>query len=297
MDEKIIGINIINYDTIPRGFDTSKYGRHLSTTTTINSNKIGDQYSVLYTKSEFMEIDPARFVASVINVFKKNIPNAKLVFILEILKTKSEELGDVELLDRMTEIAKLFKDVIISGRVENVEFVSGDDFTEDVDYLSNYDSEEYDDEEDEYEDDEEEEDSLERIMGAYGVKTKDKSKKEYYGRSRVFKDSKNPKKEFHRHGVIVADSKSDVEKDLKTIKEFLKDFIPGKQSWKKEIRKELAQRWVRLYTVTKKQLKSLEHDARKNVSNKRKSKTTKQALKFTKKLFTVPIDSWSDPNK
>ena len=280
MDEKIIGINIINYDTIPRGFDTSKYGRHLSTTTTINSNKIGDQYSVLYTKSEFMEIDPARFVASVINVFKKNIPNAKLVFILEILKTKSEELGDVELLDRMTEISKLFNDVIISGRVENVEFIPGDDFTEDVDYLSNYDSEEYDDEEDEDEDGEDEEDSLERIMGTYGVKTKDKSKKE-----------------FHRHGVIVADSKSDVEKDLKTIKEFLKDFIPGKQSWKKEIRKELAQRWVRLYTVTKKQLKSLEHDARKNVSNKRKSKTTKQALKFTKKLFTVPIDSWSDPNK
>lgn len=295
MERKYVGINIINADELPAGFDTRSYGRHLSTTTTINSNKLdAEHYSVLYTKSEFMAIDPARFVASIINVFKQNLPDCELCFQLEIIKNRSEELGNVDLLDWMNKVSILFQQVITTNRVTNVTFDHGNEFTMDNEFLPDWEDDDYDDEEEDDDDTEDPENPFERIMGVYQEKDK---KKEYYGRSRVFKDSKNPRKEFNRHGVVVADSKSDVEKDLKTIKEFLKDFIPGKQGWKKEIRKELAQRWIRMYTVTKKQLKSLERDARKNANNKRKAKTTKKALSFTKKLFTIPIDSWSDPNK
>ena len=298
MERKYIDINVINYDTIPNEVDMSKYGRHLSTRATINSNKIGpDRYSVIYTKSEFMELDPARFVASLINVFKKNIPGYELSFCMEIIKKKSEELGDVNLIDHMHMVKVLFYEVIRTNRVTDVTFTIGNEFMLDAEYIhEKFDDEEDDEDEAEYDDeyDEDEENPFDQIMGVYREKNK---KKEYYGRSRVFKDSKNPRKEFNRHGVIIADSKSDVEKDLKIIKEFLKDFIPGKQGWKKEIRKELAQRWVHLYTVTKKQLKELEHETRKHASDKRKVNTTKKALRFTKKLFTVPIDLWSDPNK
>ena len=290
MEERIIGINIINGDAIPLN---STYGRHLSTTTTINSNKLGtNSYSVIYTKNDFVQLDPRRFAISVINVFRRNLPAGPMRFVMELINPDGVE---DELVEHMNDVLSAFQEIIsVNFKSGDIHIDVGENFADIlVDMYGLFD----DDEDDEYDDEDNEEDSddpFTNIMSMYPNKAK---KKEYYGRSRVFKDSKNPKKEFHRHGVIVADSKSDIEKDMKTIKDFLKDFIPGKQSWKKEIRKELAERWIKMYTVSKKQLKSLEHSTRKNVSNKRKAKNTKKTLEFTKKLFTIPIDSWSDPNK
>lgn len=154
---------------------------------------------------------------------------------------------------------------------------------------------------DEYEDDEESPmTEMERILGnssSGGGSGKKKRKSKSYGRSKVLKNADNAKKAINRHGVIIADNKRDIKADAKMIKEFLKDFIPGNQSWKKEFRDELLRRWLNMYCVSRKELKKLEKRHRNMNRRKQSNVNTNKTLEFTKRLLNMPLDNWDNPNK
>ena len=124
---------------------------------------------------------------------------------------------------------------------------------------------------------------------------KQKKNKDYYGKSRVWKDSDHIHRSIDRHGVVIS-SKSNLKKDERIIKEFLKEFIPGSQGWKKEFRAELAKRWINVYSISKKKLKSLEKEYRNNKNKKVKRTNMSNAFGLAQKVLKTR-DEWFNPNK
>lgn len=131
---------------------------------------------------------------------------------------------------------------------------------------------------------------------------KDKKKKKkkstrLQNTSRSIKASKHPKRDFNRHGVIIS-KKDAIERDRKTIKGFLKDFIPGDEKWKKEFRNDLLDRWMDMYVITSKKLKKLEKKANEKKNNKNQlSPRTKRMISEVGRRLTSPVSAWDDVNK
>ena len=115
--------------------------------------------------------------------------------------------------------------------------------------------------------------------------------------SKVLRVSKNPKKSYNRHGIIVCSDKSAIRKDRETIKRFLKEFIPGQSEWKKALRRDLLSRWMKLYTVSNKKMRSLEREFRRANSKDRPRFDAERALEYSRRIFNIYDDNWSNPNK
>lgn len=142
-------------------------------------------------------------------------------------------------------------------------------------------------------------DSNEREEG-YKKKKKGKKKKKQinpYGVAKAIRAAKSPKKYYKRHGLIICSKKDAIKKDRRIIKEFLEDFIPGNARWKKDLRKDLLDRWMLSYTITKKQLRHLEKERSETINRTRNSENIQKTLDFTRKLFSVPVDKWNDPTR
>lgn len=141
--------------------------------------------------------------------------------------------------------------------------------------------------------------------GKKSGKTSKKKKKFFVdGTSYALMASKSPKKEYERHGVIVVKNKKPIEKDARLIMSMLKRFIPGKQSWKKQFRKDLAERWLGSYVVTKKKLTRLEKEYRQKQREKKRVEhrppifDPAKALIMTESILANNrTDSWSDPKR
>lgn len=129
------------------------------------------------------------------------------------------------------------------------------------------------------------------------TKKKKKKGKKTYRISRAVKAANSPKKSYKRHGVIICSDKDAIKKDRKIIKEFLKDFIPGDSKWKRHFRDDLLDRWIRVYVITKKQLKRFEKNQHRESDKDRLSRNARQTIDFTRRLFNVPIDTWNDPTR
>lgn len=135
----------------------------------------------------------------------------------------------------------------------------------------------------------------------YKKKRKSKKKKKNhddvtFSSSKVIKAANSPKRAYRRHGVIVCSEKKAIKKDEQTIKSFLKEFIPGSQSWKKEFRKELGRRWMHVYVISKKQLRKFEKEYRRSQTSDVITTNVERTIDLTRRLFT-PLDQWNDPNK
>lgn len=118
-----------------------------------------------------------------------------------------------------------------------------------------------------------------------------------YSSSRVLRATKNPKKSFKKHGIIICNSKKAIHKDEDIIKDFLKDFIPGNSSFKKDLRKKLLRRWMSSYVINKKQATRIKKKYNKAINKSIKDQKVQQVVNMTRKILTVPIDNWSDPSK
>lgn len=150
-------------------------------------------------------------------------------------------------------------------------------------------------------------DDVPSVKGSKGSKGSKKSKKKkkwkFDGSSYCMTASKDPKKEYERHGVIVVKDKKPIRRDIEFIMKVLKRFIPGNQKWKKEFRKDLAERWIGSYVVTKKKLARLEKDYQKSLKEeKRQAKKPlfdpARALVMTETLLgSNRTDGWSDPRR
>lgn len=114
-----------------------------------------------------------------------------------------------------------------------------------------------------------------------------KTKIKVIGTSRCVRASKKPKKSYNRHGLLVVSSKKAIEKDERTVKAFLKDFIPGDEKWKKDFRKDLLKRWMRVYVISDGKLKKLEKEYQKKKNPPRKNRSSKNLEKFANNMSSA----------
>lgn len=144
----------------------------------------------------------------------------------------------------------------------------------------------------EYDDDEEDE------RDHRPKKRKKKKTKTRVPVSYIYRASRNPKKMYERHGIMIAKNNKAIKRDKAAIKEFLKDFIPG-GGWRKEFRDELATRWIDMYAMTEKTIDYLNKQKRKSNSPSKKIKTAsgEVAREFTKMLFDNKRSLWNDPTR
>lgn len=317
------GIDVNNLIT----YNENQDGRILSDSKEIKVNNKSGKYTVLYNTNMFQTINVETFGKNFIDLLLKNLPNSLLdITILYHYQLKNDdEEFDISIAEKIFELDNYFR--VMNIKISNISYHWTNSFLELVKYYNEYikymnDSEEDDDnDEDEDEkdisyddwinkfigdidDDEDEDDGddgdvndiLSLLAGKHN-KSKSNNSRDYYGKSKVMKNATNPKRSINRHGVIVADDKEDIERDERIIKAFLKDFFPGRQGWKKDFRHDVLKRWMSMYCVSKKNLKKLERNHRRERLHYSKKYDTEKALNFTRRMLTVPIDRWSDPNR
>ena len=290
MDKANVIIHIVDDRSESTSFNPKIHGVNFSDHDHIRVNRTLDGYTVIYKASEFLDVDNAGFMSALIKLLTKNLPNT-LFEISLIYHTESDIVDDYFI--KVRNAAILLMKISETGSLKNVLFGTTNVPTSPLQHYS----EDMDDDEEEDEDDNDDE-----IIDPLGFltkskKSKKKKSKEYYGRSRVWKDAKNPKRDINRHGVVISSDKDDIRRDEKIIREFLRDFLPGDAGWKKEFRKELAKRWMNVYTISKKHLKTLEKNHRNSNRNKRINKGINTGLNFMNQMINRPIDRWSDPTK
>lgn len=287
------------------GFSPEEDGKTFSSVDDVKINKAKYGYSILYSADDFMKLDKPKFTAAMIKIFTKNLPDTALNVSLEY---NYEELID-EHFDEAVGNAVINYGVLLTN-IANTHKVAGFTYESSQNLIDLIDTE-YDepdnDEDYSIEDllngrhprfndgvDDSDEDPFERFF--HDDEDDDETNGYYYGKSRVVADARNGKRDFHRHGVIVS-SKNDIAKDRKILKKFLKDFIPGNSSWKKEFRNDVLKRWMSMYAISKKDLKYMQQRTKKDAYENKRNKNITNAINLTTKLFTSPVDNWYDPNR
>ena len=309
--------------------DNSVAADKLSTGSKINVTTSNGDYFIIFNTSEFTTLKDniAGVAATIVNLFNTNLPNHKFEMFI-IVRDFEQNIDFFQTLKALIEISKNFH----INNYSSITFMDcvdklGNSIVDFIDMkaenknpmnsirdmlINNEDDEDSEDGEyDEYDESDDDEvtdiDELDFINSIYGgeefnfesKKKNKKSKKDYYGTSRIWKNADNLKRSINRHGVVIAESKKDIKTDEKIIKQFLKDFIPGHSDWKKEFRKELLDRWMSMYTIEKKTLKKHQHKIKKN---RRRNRSKHQidpnkAIEFTRNLFNSPLSLWDDPSK
>lgn len=321
----------------PRGCYGKLFSNKDQINVNVNKTKSGDisHYSINFVDIEYERVDIPVFVAKLLTLLSQNLKTGEYnisinyyecndndtvspnVFI-NILKTADILKGisgnaiksdkneltiiydeNAETIDKIEDTLNRYEEALgntQSSEDDDEDYVSSD---KDMDALSSIFGDMLQEDPDDQEASMSPYDIVKSITGdneTKGKKNKNKSNKSY-AKSHIFRESKNPKKEVKRHGVIIARDKDDIKKDEKTLKEFLKDFIPGKDGWVKDFREDLIERWMRTYTIKNKDLKKLQKARRKNEKDAAKAKKNKEILNFTRNIFNVPVSSWDDPTK
>jgi hypothetical protein len=297
-----VGIHIIPDHTLETNMDKILEGRSLSTLDELLVNKVGDDYSIIYNDEVFASLDIHSFVENLSGIFNSNLPGVTIDVMIYYWYYNTPELFSDECGKAILEMSDYLGDCHHSNIAYEISQV--------VDHLyqcydqesDEFDFTDYDDDCEDPDDEEcEEGDELASALDEYFdiESAKSKKMKSSYGSSRVLKSSKNPKKSYKRHGLIVSNNKSAKKKDEKMIRSFLKDFLPGKESWKKDFREELLKRWMKTYAISKKVLGKLEkqHRSQRQKGSKGNKITKQNAMNFTRKLLLTSGDSWNDPNR
>lgn len=280
------------------GFIPKIHGSVKSTRDGINVNKISDKYSIVFRESDFLSIPAPALKNAIVKLFQDNLGKdieIKFYCLYLVKNSYNDTIVRVSLDTFINDQIKESKPIMLKPEIFDEEADDLDEDEEDFEFDDDID--------DSDEDEDEDEDFMGDILGMYSIYDDsdeddydEKPEKKHYAASRVFKRSKDPKKSIHKHGVLIASSKKTVNQDEKIIKEFLKDFLPGKSKWIKEFRKDVARRWIEMYVVTKKQLKELEKQHRKSLKRKYSAEKENIAAEITRRIFS-PRDRWSDPNK
>lgn len=296
MNKELVTIHIVANAAEELDYDPSRDGKTRSTGTKINVLRVSDGFSIVFDDDEFIKTDVTKLAASIVTLCISNVPDT--IFDYRIMYHYDEDSFNTDVAERILSMDDLFGRLndakeyptVSYSQTDNVQWV----YAEYIDSLPDDD----DDDEDDEDDEPEYEDSITALLknnGSINKKKKKKKSRDYYGRSRVWKNSKQPKRQINRHGVLIAADKDDLKKDEKIIKSFLKDFLPGNSKWKKDFRDDVLDRWMRMYAISKKNLKQLEKEHRR--SRTKKSGNNDKILKYANRLFTVPVDAWNNPNK
>lgn len=301
------------------------YGKIFSTLNEIKVNKTSTGYGIIYHSNDINNMDMDILGNNIIKILMQNLPNTSIELrLIYTIKVKDEyddvdDVIDISVVNSLLELESKFAkfnqndnipftyirsdnmEYIITNVIKNYQDIDEEDEEDDdlPDYFEKFGINPIDDEDDEDDEDDDSFSLLDHYVknGNYSNNTTTKRKRnKKYQQSRVLYDAKNPKRSYSRHGVICTDKESK-KRDEKILKEFLKEFFPGNAEWKKEFRHEVLKRWMKMYCVTKKDLKELERTHRKARNAKRNNVKTEKTLEFTRRLFNVPIDRWNDPNR
>ena len=279
--------------------------------------KYEDFIGVAFTTNEMEVVNPPQVVATIKNILDKNMPTENIGFLVVVgvdsLETVTQKQNTIRLIEAIKKLADENTRFTVANNMDDIESqimkkispmsnTSSDSqelrnlgiLNDDDEDLADFDFDD-DDYEDDDNDEEYEEDDIPGLSGFSFGKRRNK-KNSYYGKSRVWKDSNHVRRSINRHGVVIS-TKSNMDRDKKILKEFLKDFIPGNKGWEKSFRAELAKRWMAVYVVSKKQLKTLEKNHRNKKSNKSNRNNLKGAFGIASKILAPKNDIWFDPNR
>lgn len=286
------------------GFNTKKDGYVQSTAKDIKVNKASYGYSVIFNDAEFMKLDNPKFVAKIVQLLTKNLPNSVIHVSIEYNYQELIEYHfDDNVSDKVLNLDDLFE-MQLKG-LANFEYERSDNFTSMIDDkidMNEFVNVPYMD--DDYDDDDEEEDDdyINDPLGMLFTKdwnekpTKSKPTQKKYGKSSVVLNAENAKRCYNRHGVVVA-SKKDIMRDRKILKKFLKEFIPGDAAWKQEFRSDILKRWMSMYCISKSDLKYLQKKRKKQYYRDNRTRKVTNAMNVTRNILSVPVSDWYNPNK
>lgn len=269
----------------------------------ILANEVENGYSILYTDEAITEVNPNDLVRTIINLFTHQFPDSiislSINYCFQYIDESMEPEFDSEVAMMILRIAA----AMMAVNNDRVHYYNSSDVITIRKILEEMRHQAEEPEQEEHEDD------ISSYLRGLGLGYEDdddddddrprrkKSRKKNYGHSRVMSHANKPKQAFKRHGVLIADSKDDLERDRQILKAFLKDFIPGDADWKREFRREVLKRWMDLYAISKKNLKRMEKQHRKAKHSKKNSVEKSMAMDFARRVLSVQQDRWNDPTK
>ena len=310
-------------------YGSSAVGKEFSNMNGITVNSTDNGYSILYESAVFNKINMNAFAKSAVELLMSRLVNCQIQFSMFYHFRVSEDDNDVTYFDGETatnmvvlhdifvhpdendqilsNVGKRFKYQISQSVIDvcNIYIALYREAMEEVktpqvidsdtkelkleigneDATSFFDQFIYDD------DDDDKKTSKKKSKG---------DKRKEYPESKVMRTVKSPKKAYKRHGVLVCKDKGAIKKDEKTVKDFIKDFIPGSADWKKKFRRDLLDRWMKDYVISTKGLKKAEKKYKEELkSSKRRSYQSKvsRGLEVASRMMTVPMDQWYDSRR
>jgi hypothetical protein len=243
----------------------------------VNGANAGGRYTIIYPISEIMELDAEEFAIAYINFIKSkmSIYNEAELF-MHYIEDPDYDFQFDEIDELMARKLLFIETVIYNLTEKNIMYTVSSsmsllsrEYEEDCDDEDNYCEEDY-----------------EEVTPTHNIVKPKKVNR----RSKVFIHSSNLKKNIKNHGIIITSGKKDIKKDKEILRDFLKEFIPGKSAWVKEYRSIILERWLRVYAITKKDAKKYRSDVRK----KRMYYSTQQLSDQINKIRKIMDDKY-DP--
>lgn len=301
----------------PNNYKNKYDGALYSTESKINVNKIDNVYIILFSDYDFKKKSPSVTLNNIKEIISSNLKDCEVVFSIDYEGNNLDQttlLGLLKVDDDLSADPKILYPLIYNSsdnlimtaqKLLSENSKSSENEVKNINMMNRFLEDFDEDDEEEDVDDEDIEDIMSSLYGFSPSKKKKKYKNNFkykrkkisYNSSRVLKAASNPRKSFNRHGIIICNNKKAIRKDEEIIKDFLKDFIPGNSKFKKKFRKELLKRWVSLYVISKKKANKMKKYYNKSTSNAIKQQKAEQVIDFTRKMLSVPINNWNDPNK
>jgi hypothetical protein len=301
---KDVNVSIIVLSDNARLIDIPKqsqifYKNQFSNHDEIVVNKNENKYVIIYKEYEFIMLDNKIFGNNIIQLFVDKIPDTNFILEMYYYPIKTYSLDCIKHILAMNEYFwHEFADEENSESFEynitrNIESLN-DNYDE---YNNTFDFNEFEADCCEEEDDDDEGEDIDEILHQSknkNKKTKDNNKK--YKSSYIFRSANKVGKNIKRHGIIICSDKEAREKDERTIKDFLKIFIPGDSDKARLCRKILTRKWINSLVISKKIARKVKKAYKTYNRNDRKNTIKDRSAEFADKLVKN-FDPFQSSNK
>jgi hypothetical protein len=234
----------------------------ISSESSFKVNITENKYEIIYPTSIIMEIDSEWFAETYINFIRSKMTTYNLVELyIHYIEDQDHDLQYDELDDYMIEKIMDIQEAIYNLSDNNIKYLMSSSMYLLTKRYQGEDEEEY----------------------ITPVEHKKKRKLRFESaHSRIFAHANNKKRNVKNRGIIISSNKKDKRKDREILKSFLKEFIPGKAPWIKMYRSMVLERWLKLYSMSKKEEKKYRNESRKRKIYYNQKQLTNQLGKIQK---------------